>query len=244
VSGGLLGNGKLTDPDGDDTVEAAPRRLAVALLGGGRLAGALGERTGCQVVGTTEVDHLEVAASLGAPDTLVVGLAAVPWPVAVELHAEGSATLPAYTGVVSWHALPLLHDRLATAVAPAAARGVHVLITAPDPGPDTDPGDVAFLTEVAEAVAARASLRSRSVAWRGTTRTPTAVDALTSLVEAHDKRDVLELPVAPGTTADPALQAAAERLGARLTCVDLGQATLLDLLDAVVGTVAEHEGLT
>jgi hypothetical protein len=237
VSNDLLGT------NGDDAVEAAPRHLAVALLGGGRLASALGERTGCAVVGTTEDDHLMVAGDLGGPDTLVVGLAAVPWPTAVELHAEGSASLPAYTGVVSWHALPLLHDRLAEAVTPAAARGVHVLLTAPDPGPDTDPSDVAFLTEVAEAVAARAPMRSRSVAWRGTTRTPTAVDALTSLVEAHDKRDVLELPVAPGTTADPALQAAAERLGARLTCVDLGQATLLELLVAVVLTVAEHEGI-
>jgi hypothetical protein len=239
-------NGARADRDhanGDHTVEAAPQRLAVALLGGARVASALSERTGCTVVGTTEEDHLAVAADLGGPDTLVVGLAAVPWPAVVEIHAEGSAGLPAYTGVVSWHALPLLHDRLAEAVAPAAARGVHVLLTAPDPGPDTDPGDVAFLTEVAEAVAARAELRSRSVAWRGTTRTPTAVDALTSLVEAHGKRDVVELPIAPGTTADPALQAAADGLGARLTCIDLGQATLLELLTAVVVTVAEHEGI-
>jgi hypothetical protein len=238
----------LAGPNGDraasdDTGEEVPQQLAVALLGGARLASALGERTGCTVVGTTEDDHLAVAAELGGPDTLVVGLAAVPWPAAVELHAEGSASLPAYTGVVSWHALPLLHDRLAEAVAPAAVRGVHVLLTAPDPGPDTDPGDVAFLTEVAEAVAIRAPLASRSVAWRGTTRTPTAVDALTSLVEAHGKRDVVELPVAPGTTADPALQAAAERLGARLTCIDLGQTTLLELLAVVVVTVAEHEGM-
>jgi hypothetical protein len=229
--------------NGDHAVEEVPRHLAVALLGGARLAAALAERTGRTVVGTTEDDHLAVAADLGGPGTLVVGLAAEPWPTAVGLHADGSATLPAYTGVVSWHALPLLHDRLAEAVAPAAARGVHVLLTAPDPGPDTDPSDVAFLTEVAEAVAARAPLASRSVAWRGTTRTPTAVDALTSLVEAHGKRDVLELPVAPGTTADPVLQAAAERLGARLTCVDLGQASLLELLTAVVATVAEHEGM-
>jgi hypothetical protein len=231
------------DHDGNDTAEEAPQRLAVALLGSGRLAPALAKRTGCTVVATTEADHLAVAADLGAPDTLVVGLAAVPWPVAVELHAEGSASLPAYTGVVSWHALPLLHDRLAEAIAPAAARGRHVLLTAPDPGPDTDPSDVAFLTEVAEAVASRVSLASRSVAWRGDTRTPTAVDALTSLVEAHDKREILELPVAPGTTADPDLQAAAERLGAHLTCIDLGQATLLELLTAVVTTVAEHEGM-
>jgi hypothetical protein len=231
------------DHDGNDTAEEAPQRLAVALLGSGRLAPALAKRTGCTVVATTEADHLAVAADLAAPDTLVVGLAAVPWPVAVELHAEGSASLPAYTGVVSWHALPLLHDRLAEAIAPAAARGRHVLLTAPDPGPDTDPSDVAFLTEVAEAVASRVSLASRSVAWRGDTRTPTAVDALTSLVEAHDKREILELPVAPGTTADPDLQVAAERLGAHLTCIDLGQATLLELLTAVVTTVAEHEGM-
>ena len=99
----LLGgpNGEHTDTDTDHTAEEAPQRLAVALLGGGRLAPALAERTGCTVVATTEEDHLAVAADLGEPDTLVVGLAAVPWPVAVELHAEGSASLPAYTGVVS-----------------------------------------------------------------------------------------------------------------------------------------------
>lgn len=217
--------------------------IAVALLGGDALAGPLAERTGRTVVATTEDDHLEVAERLSGPGVLVVGLAAVPWPAAVDLHAAGSASLPAYTGVVSWHALPLLLDRLAQAVAPGATAGAHVLVTSPDPGPDTDPGDVTFLREVAEGIAARVALPSRSIAWRGTTRTPTAVDALTSVVEAHGRRDVVELPVAPGTGPDAVLTAAAERLGARLACVDLGRATLFDVLSAVIGTVAEHEGL-
>jgi hypothetical protein len=142
---------------------------------------------------------------------------------------------------VSWHALPALLDALAEVVAPAARMGAHVLITAPDPGPDTDPADVTFLREVAEGLAARVELASRSIAWRGTTRTPTAVDALTAVVETHGKRDVLECPVAPGTPADPALTAAAEGLGARLTCADLGRASQLDLLTAVVRTVAGYE---
>jgi hypothetical protein len=215
--------------------------LAVALLDGATLAGPLAERTGVRVEATTLADHLEVASRLGADADLVVGMAAAPWPVAPDLHAEGSATLPAYTGVVSWHALPALLDALADAVAPGARLGAHVLVTAPDPGPDTDPADVLFLREVAEGIAARVALASRSIAWRGTTRTPTAVDALTSVVDAHGKRDVVECPVAPGTGADAELTAAAERLGARLTCVDLGRGTLLDLLAEVIATVAGYE---
>lgn len=215
--------------------------VAVALLGGSGLDRALAERTGVPVTATTEADHLDVAHRLGLDGALVVGLAAVPWPCAVELHAEGSATLPAYTGVVSWHALPALADALAEAVAPGARGGAHVMVTAPDPGPDTEPGDLVFLREVAEALAARVELRSRSIAWRGTTRTPTAVEALRSVVEVHGHRDVLECPVAPTTGGDPRLLAVAEELGARLTTVDLGRATLLDLLTEVVDTVAGHE---
>lgn len=215
--------------------------LAVALLGGRGLERALSERTGLPVTATTTADHLEVAARLGADGALVVGLSAVPWPSAVELHAEGSATLPAYTGVVSWHALPALAEALATAVTPGARGGAHVMVTAPDPGPDTEPGDVVFLREVAEAVAARVAPASRSIAWRGHTRTPTAVDALRSVVEVHGHRDVIECPVAPGTGADPELLAVADELDCRVTTVDLGRATLLDLLTEVVATVADHE---
>lgn len=216
--------------------------LAVALLDGGRLAATLAARTGARVEATTADDHLAVAQRLSTPGTLVVGLAAVPWPCAVALHAEGSASLPAYTGVVTWHALPQLHDRLAQAIPPRTATAAHVLFTAPDPGPDTEPGDVAFLREIGEAVATRVTLASRSVAWRGTTRSPTALDALTTLVEAHGKRDVVELPVAPGTTNDPELDAVAARLGARLSCLDVGVPVLVDLLATVIDTVAEHEG--
>jgi hypothetical protein len=215
--------------------------VAVALLGGADLAAPLAERTGVPVVATDPDDHLDVAGRLADEDVLVVGLAVVPWPVLPDLHAEGSATLPAYTGVVSWHALPHLPDRLAEAATPGARAGAHVLVTAPDPGPDTDPADVVFLREVAEGLAQRLQLTSRSIAWRGDTRTPTAVDALTSVVETHGRTDVVEVPVAPGTGADPDLARVAERLGARLTCVDLGRATQLDLLTEVVRTVIGHE---
>ncbi|MFA9445883.1 hypothetical protein [Egicoccus sp. AB-alg6-2] len=215
--------------------------FAVALLGGAGLTAPLGERTGVQVVATTVDDHLAVAARLGEEADLVVGMAAVPWPVLPDLHAEGSATLPAYAGVVSWYALPQLADALAQAVAPGAKLGAHVLVTAPDPGPDVEPQDLMFLREVAAAIEERVDLASRSIAWRGQTRTPTAVDALTSVVEAHGRHDIVECPVAPGTGADADLVATAEQLGARLTCVDLGRATQLDLLTAVVRTVAGHE---
>ncbi|MFA9429447.1 hypothetical protein [Egicoccus sp. AB-alg2] len=215
--------------------------FAIALLGGAGLVRALGERTGARVVATTADDHLEVAGRLGEEADLVVGMAAVPWPVLPDLHADGSATLPAYAGVVSWYALPQLADALAQAVAPGAKNGAHVLVTAPDPGEDVEAQDLMFLREVAAAIEARVDLASRSIAWRGRTRTPTAVDALTTVVEAHGRRDVVECPVAPGTGADPQLVATADRLGIRLTCVDLGRATQLDLLTTVVQTVAGHE---
>lgn len=216
--------------------------VAVVLLDGERLADALAARTGVPVVPSTVADHLEVAAEIGRRADLVVGLATVPWPQQPDLHAEGSARLPAYAGVVSWHALPLLLDALAVAVEPAARRGAHVLLTAPDPGPDTAAEDVVFLREVAEGVAERVPMPSRSIAWRGRTRTPSAQDALVSLAGAHERRDVLECPVAPGTAADPALEATAAELGLRFTCADVGRGVLLDALSEVVRTVAGHEG--
>jgi hypothetical protein len=214
--------------------------IAVALLGDPRTAAALERRLGWPVVATTETDHLDAAAGLDAD--LVVGLSVVPWPTAEALHARGSAELGAYTGVVSWHALSALHDRLAEAASPGVQGGAHLLVTAPDPGPAADPEDVAFLREVAEAVAGRVQPASRSIAWRGSTRTPTAADALRSLAEAHGRTDVVEAPVSPGDSADPELQNVAEELGMRLTCVDLGAATRIELLAEVVRTVAGHEG--
>lgn len=218
-----------------------PEPIAVAFLGDARTAAALEGRLGWQVAATSEHDHLEVAASLAAD--LVVGLAGVPWPTAEELHAQGSTDLGSYTGVVSWHALPSLHERLADAAAPGVRAGAHLLVTAPDPGPQTLPTDVTFLREVAEALTARLDPPSRSIAWRGDTRTPTAVDALTSLVEAHGRADVVECPVGPGMSADPSLTARATELGIRLTCIDLGAGTRVELLAEVVRTVAGHEGV-
>ena len=122
-----------------------------------------------------------------------------PWPTAEDLHAEASATLPAYTGVVSWHALPLLLDAMAMAVGPAVGRGAHLLVTAPDPGPHTAPENLLFLREVAEALENRLPLSSRSIAWRGTSRTPTAESALASVVEAHGRREQRIRPRAAAT---------------------------------------------
>lgn len=218
--------------------------LAAAVLHGREVAGALGSRVGAEVVATIPEDHLAVAADLARRAPHVVGLAAAPWPTAAELHARGSAELPAYTGVVSWHALPSLADRLAEAAAPGVRAGAHLLVSAPDPGPEADPEDVVFLGEVAEALEARLTPRSRSIGWRGHERTPTAATTLRTVVEAHGHRDVVECPVAPGTSADPELLALAEELGARLTCVDLGRDTLVGLLAEVLETVAAHEGLS
>lgn len=218
--------------------------LAVVVLDGHAVTGPLRNRLGAEVFASTEADHLEVASELADRADHVVGLSMVPWPRAADVHARGSADLPAYTGVVSWHALPVLADRLAEVAAPGVAAGAHLLVTAPDPGPLTSAEDLTFLREVAEALESRLSPRSRSIAWRGATRQPAAAQALRTVVESHGHRDVVECPVAPGTTADPALLEVAEELGARLSCVDLGRDTLVDLLAEVVGTVVDHEGLT
>lgn len=223
------------------TGTAGPTSVAVALLEGRSLADALARRTGARVVPTRRDDHRQRAAALADDHDLVVGLASAPWPIGQDLHAACSASLAGYTGVVSWHALPALHEALAEVVAPAVTAGAHVLVTAPDPGPASDPQDLVFLREVAAGVADRLTGASTSIAWRGSTRTPTAADALTSVVEVHGRRDVVECPVAPGTTADGDLQALARRLGARLSCTDLGQQALVALLGQVVATVVGHE---
>lgn len=234
VASGDSGAASRTSTSADDD-------FAVVLLADARLATALASRLAAPVRPSTEADHLAVAATLSERADLVIGVAGVPWPVAESLHAQASASLPAYTGVVSWHALPSLHQRLADAVAPGVRNGAHLLITAPDPGPESDPSEVLFLREVAEGIADRVEPASRSIAWRGAARTPTALDALTSIVEVHGHRDIVECPVAPGMTADPELMAAARQLGARLICVDLGSSSRSDLLEEVVRTVAGHE---
>jgi hypothetical protein len=216
--------------------------LAVALLHGERWVVRLVSWLGVEVGSTSPGDHLDVAADMGGRAELVVGVSTRPWPVEPDLHARGSAELDGYTGVVSWHGLPSLHRALAEVAAPGVRSGAHLLVTAPDPGPDTPPEDVMFLREVAQALEELLTPTSRSIAWRGATRTPTAVDALRTTVEAHGVRDVVECPVGPGMGADAELLALGDELGLRLTCVDLGQSSLLDLLVEVVGTVAEHEG--
>jgi hypothetical protein len=223
---------------------AVPERadaVAVAVLGGDRVAGTLAERTGHPVRATGAQDHLDVVASLADAAQLVVGVAPTPWPQHADLHAATSQAVPAYRGVVAWHGLPLLLDALAQAAANGVAGGAHLLVTAPDPGPDALPEQLTFLREVAEAVAARTAATSRSIAWRGDSRTPTAVDALTSVLTVHGRRDVLELPVAPGTSADARLQAVADEHGGRLTTVDLRSGFVVDALAAVVATVVATE---
>jgi len=227
----------MTDPG----PAAAGGGVAVVLLDGQAVAKALAHRTGIPVVATRREDHRQVADELAQRHDLVVGLATVPWPTGHELHAACSESVAGYTGVVSWHGLPDLHESLAEVVEPAVRAGAHLLVTAPDPGPATDPQDLVFLREVAAGVAGQVAAASTSIAWRGTTRTPTARDALTSVVEVHGRRDVIECPVAPGTTSDPDLEALARRLGARLSCADLGQPALVALLGRVVTTVTGHQ---
>lgn len=219
--------------------------VALALLDGGSdraVIAALGERITGEVVATTRDDHLRRVRELAEHHDLVVGAARTPWPQHTDLHALVGAEVARYRGVVSWHGLPTLLTALAGAAANGAQAGAHLLVTAPDPGPRATPEELTFLREVAEAVAAQVDPGARTtIAWRGSTRTPTAADALTSIVTVHGRRDVVEVPVAPATAADPQLLAVAEQLGARLTCVDTSRQVLRDALTAVVATVADAE---
>lgn len=226
----------------DATADRDAARVAVALLEGERLADALAARCGHTVVATTPETHVEVVDELAAGGAeLVVGVAATPWPAWSTLHARVADEVAVYRGVVSWHGLPLLAEALAQAAANGVRAGAHLLVTAPDPGPDAPPDEVVFLREVAEDLAARTGAEARSIAWRGDTRTPTAAAALTSLLTVHGRRDVLEVPIAPGTPADPALLAVAEEHGGRLTTVDVRAAFVLEALTAVVATVDANE---
>jgi hypothetical protein len=219
-----------------------PAQVAVALLEGDRLVGRLADRSGTTVVATSPEDHVEVVAQLAEDGAaLVVGVAPTPWPQRAELHARTADAVAAYRGVVAWHGLPLLGEALAQAAVNGVRAGAHLLVTAPDPGPEATPDEVTFLREVAEDLAERTGATARSIAWRGDTRTPTAVDALTSLLTVHGRGDVLEVPVAPGTPADPALLAVAEEHGGRLTTVDVRAAFVVEALTAVVTTVAANE---
>jgi hypothetical protein len=220
---------------------ATAATVALAVLGGERHADALAARTGHHVGASTAADHGAVVERLADDADLVVGVATTPWPQHADLHAAVSDAVPVYRGVVAWHGLPLLLDALAQAAANGVAAGAHLLVTAPDPGADADPEELTFLREVAEQVAARTGATLRSIAWRGSTRTPTAADALTSVLTVHGRRDVLELPVAPGTPADPALLALADEHGGRLTTVDLRAGFVVEALAAVAGTVAAAE---
>ncbi len=228
--------------------DTARPEVAVAVLGGHELADALTERCGYPVVGTSRDDHVEVVRRLAAaevagpaPPGLVIGLAREPWPQHADVHELAAEAAPVYRGVVSWHGLPLLAEGLAQAAANGVQAGAHLLVTAPDPGPDARPEELTFLREVAAQVAELTGATARSIAWRGTTRTPTAVDALTSVLTVHGRRDVVEVPVLPGTSADPALLAVAEEHRARLTTVDLRAAFLLEALTAAVTTVVQVE---
>ncbi|MEX1164928.1 MAG: hypothetical protein WEB03_15260 [Nitriliruptor sp.] len=214
--------------------------VAVAVLAGERVAGPLAERTG-HAVATDPATHAAEVARLSVDADLVVGVAPTPWPQHTALHAATSVEVAKYRGVVAWHGLPLLLDALAQAAANGVAGGAHLLVTAPDPGPDATPEELTFLREVTEQVAARTDATARSLAWRGTSRTPTAVDALTSVLTVHGRRDVLELPVAPGTPADPQLLDVAAQHGGRLTTVDLRAGFVVDALAAVVATVVAQE---
>lgn len=218
--------------------------VAVALLGGQRVPAvvdALAERVAGAVVATTRDDHPRLVGALAAEHELVVGVASTPWPQHADLHAAVGTDQPRYRGVVAWHQLPQLLEALAHAAAPGARAGAHLLVTAPDPGPQATPEELTFLREVAEHVAAQVDDTTRSIAWRGDGRQPTAVDALTSVVTVHGHRDVVEVPVAPGVGTDRRLLRVAEELGARLTTVDLARDTLLEALTAVVSTVAARE---
>lgn len=226
----------MSEPDRRDA------RVTVALLDGARTAGPLAQRSGRVVVATSRDDHVTTVRRLAAEGAdLVVGVAPTPWPQQADLHALTADVEPAYRGVVAWHNLPLLSEALAQAAVNGVRAGAHLLVTAPDPGPEATPEELTFLREVAEQVAERTAATARSIAWRGTSRTPTAVDALTSVLTVHGRRDVVEVPIAPGTTADPALLAVADEHGARLTTIDLAASFVLEALTAVVATVVEVE---
>lgn len=214
--------------------------LAIVLFGRSDLAVALGEATGLPTATAEAAEELASAAA-------VVGLGTEPWPsfaVAHERVRDRLGGVP-YYAVQAWHQHPAYLDALVGALRTplaAAPEGTHVLFTAPGPAAEPDPSEVVFLREVAEAVSGELAPARRSIAWVGGAMRPSTATVLSTLRDAHDRTTVLRVSLDPLGRPD-GVHAEASAAGIDLAEVRLSADALPTLLAAVVGTVAEHEGL-
>lgn len=223
-------------------VHGASDSLGRALVGAVARDGALGDVRAVEVVGRRDA-ITPAAARLGEVCDVVVGLGALPFPDLALRHDASRDALDGvpYWGVETWHGLPGFHDALAAAIGDAPAEGASVLLTGPDDVVRTLPPEHrVVLRDVAAALHERTGARPTIAVDRSPLTgavTPTAVDALTTLVEAHGVADVVRCSLVPDDAPDAAVTAAARSLGARLRDVAIDRSTHVRLLVEVVRTL-------
>lgn len=214
--------------------------VAVVLHGPEHVAAALAAHTGRSV-------RLPSSAAALPAASAVVGVATAPWPgfqAAHEQVRELLAPTP-YYAIQAWHRHPAYLSAMAAAVTvglEAVGDDIHVVFTAPGPGPDAAPGELVFLREVAEAVSTRLRLTRRSIAWVGGETGPSMRTALSALAEAHGQRTVLRASL-DTSNRDDDVHAEAAEVGIELHEARIRPGSLPALLGEVVETVAVHEHL-
>jgi hypothetical protein len=227
-------------------VHGADEALGEALVGAVATGAGLGEVRAIEAV-PRDVPVAPAAARLREVAGVVVGLGAWPFPGLAARHDASRDALGdvPYWAVETWHGLPAFHDALAAALggvrAGARPVGARVLLTAPDVVIRTLPPEHrVVLRDVAEALQARTGTRPTIAVDRSPASgavTPTAVDALTSLVEAHGATTVVRCSLVPGDGPDEAVTSTASSLGIGLDDVAIDAAAHVAVLLEVVGTV-------
>ena len=218
--------------------------MAVVLFDGEQFVAPLADTLGVPVHAVSPDTVTDTVTGLASDTSRIICVSAWPWPAHQALHDKLSEQVAAYRGVVSWHQLPGLARALADVLGGAVRNQAHVLFTSPDPGRDAPPETLMFLPQLAEQVSQLVALPGRSIAWRGTSRKPSSLEALNALIDAHDVATIVECPVVPAVAGDETLRAHAESRGVRFIACDLGVSTRVGLLQQVIQTVEQAEWLT
>lgn len=237
-------------------VHGADEPLGEALVGAVATGDGLGEVRAIEAV-PRDAPVAPAAARLREVVEVVVGLGAWPFPGLAARHDASRDALGdvPYWAVETWHGLPAFHDALAAALGHVAAgtgpvgAGARVLLTAPDVVIRTLPPEHrVVLRDVAEALRDRTGSRPTIAVDRSPPSgavTPTAVDALTTLVEAHGATAVVRCSLVPGDGPDGAVERAAATLGIDLDDVaidpDAHVAVLLEVVRTVLRQAVGHD---
>lgn len=223
-------------------LHGADAALADAVVGAVSTGERLGEVRAVEAL-ARDAPVAPVAARLAEVAEVVVGVRTVPVPGLAARHDALRDALDGvpYWAVVTWHGLPAYVEALAAALGAAPARGDRVLLTAPDALlRQLPPEHRVVLRDVAAALHEQVGARPTIAVDRSppvTPVTPTAVEAVRTLVEVHGAGAVVRCSIVPGDQPDPAVTEVAAGLGVPLTDVTIDRATHVSLLGDVVATL-------